>query len=284
MATRSTIGVKQDNGEVVGVYCHWDGYPEGVGATLKARVTTESEAMALVSGGDISTIHGEDEEGKLKPLYYRDRKGEAWSSIEPKTHDTEEDFWAYAEQEGFYGYLFVPDNYGDGDWVAKTPKGLPANLPPDENKYELNPTWGAEQKAPEKPEREAEQELEKPEPDEEETSQEGLVDVRKSMRLPRVESKKASLKESHTPGPWMVKSGHNNYIVDQNAKEIAFCAFENDKANAALIAAAPDLLKALKTSLNALEVSAAQLGRLDAFRDSEGYRQARAAIAKAEGE
>lgn len=243
MATRSTIGVKQDNGEVVGVYCHWDGYPEGVGATLKARVTTESEAMALVSGGDISTIHGEDEEGKLKPLYYRDRRGEAWSSIEPKTHDTEEDFWAYAEQEGFYGYLFVPDNYGDGDWVAKTPKGLPANLPPDENKYELNPTWGAEQKAPEKPEREAEQELEKPEPDEEETSQEGLVDARKSMRLPRVESKKASLKESHTPGPWMVTTETTSTTPEVWHGSTPVCGrgLTMDLEDAQLIAAAPEM-------------------------------------------
>ncbi len=28
MATRSNIGIVNDNGSVTGIYCHWDGYPE----------------------------------------------------------------------------------------------------------------------------------------------------------------------------------------------------------------------------------------------------------------
>ena len=34
-ATRSMIGIEQPNGKIVAVYCHYDGYPEGVGKMLK---------------------------------------------------------------------------------------------------------------------------------------------------------------------------------------------------------------------------------------------------------
>ncbi len=34
MATRSRIGVMLDDGSVKQVYCHFDGYVEGVGLTL----------------------------------------------------------------------------------------------------------------------------------------------------------------------------------------------------------------------------------------------------------
>ena len=34
MATRSFIGKLNHDGSITVVYCHWDGYPEGVGETL----------------------------------------------------------------------------------------------------------------------------------------------------------------------------------------------------------------------------------------------------------
>lgn len=100
----------------------------------------------------------------------------------------------------------------------------------------------------------------------------------------------------HTPGPWMTwnKGGHN-FIRDANALVVSRVEHVNtgkrkttdidiEISNARLIAAAPDLLEALKNSLAVIEFMAAEMGRLDAVRGSAGYGLARAAINAALGE
>jgi hypothetical protein len=56
MATRSTISVLNDDGSVKTVYCHWDGYLEGVGKTLLENYNTKEAADKLISGGAISSL------------------------------------------------------------------------------------------------------------------------------------------------------------------------------------------------------------------------------------
>ena len=56
MATRSRIGMEMPNGEVKSIYCHWDGYPEGVGATLQEHYTNPEKVEALIALGDISVL------------------------------------------------------------------------------------------------------------------------------------------------------------------------------------------------------------------------------------
>ena len=36
MATRSFIGIVEED-KIKGIYCHWDGYPENVGAILNGH-------------------------------------------------------------------------------------------------------------------------------------------------------------------------------------------------------------------------------------------------------
>lgn len=54
---------------------------------------------------------------------------------------------------------------------------------------------------------------------------------------------------AHTPGPWTVEPHHNDFgsytIKETRSKELGW-ASEEDWANAHLIAAAPDLLEALR--------------------------------------
>ena len=87
---------------------------------------------------------------------------------------------------------------------------------------------------------------------------------------------------AHTPGPWDVYAGKtrglDRIIVDEKNNQIAHAIDLNEyqkdaevDANARLIAAAPDLLAALKTS---------QENRMPG---DVGYEASRAAIAKAEG-
>lgn len=56
MGTRSRIGKIDDSGFVKSVYCHWDGYPEGVGKTLTEHYTDESKIDQLISLGDMSVL------------------------------------------------------------------------------------------------------------------------------------------------------------------------------------------------------------------------------------
>ena len=57
MATRSFICKSLPNNTIVGVYCHFDGYPSGVGATLANHYTTDERVTALLSLGSISQLH-----------------------------------------------------------------------------------------------------------------------------------------------------------------------------------------------------------------------------------
>ena len=95
---------------------------------------------------------------------------------------------------------------------------------------------------------------------------------------------------SHTPAPWQVTkhddcdasiitAGHESIAfvyIDDNEKP----ATENNRADARLIAAAPDLLSALSGMLE-IFVESDQLAN---FEDMETVKAARAAIKKATGE
>lgn len=83
MATRCRIGLMLEDGTVKHSYCHYDGYPEGVGETLVQHYNTEDKVKELVSFGDMSylasVVHPEGEHNFEKPeqgvtvFYNRDR-------------------------------------------------------------------------------------------------------------------------------------------------------------------------------------------------------------------
>ena len=56
MGTRSNIAYKENKtGKYHFVYCHWDGYYEGVGQDLLNNFDSYAKAKTLVQGGDMST-------------------------------------------------------------------------------------------------------------------------------------------------------------------------------------------------------------------------------------
>lgn len=55
MSTRCLIGIKKVN-KYEYVYCHFDGYPEGVGETLVNSYDYEEIIEELISGGDMSSL------------------------------------------------------------------------------------------------------------------------------------------------------------------------------------------------------------------------------------
>jgi hypothetical protein len=56
MATRSFIGKMNKDDTITGIYCHWDGYPEYVGARLIDNYIIENQVDSLISLGDLSTL------------------------------------------------------------------------------------------------------------------------------------------------------------------------------------------------------------------------------------
>lgn len=120
MSTRSMIGHYRDHTctEWEAVYCHFDGYPEGVGDTLVRnwRDHFEGNTQAIVdfimstqvgwsslTGADFSKPPTWDIEDNSQPRWYDDRPGED-PSVPVRFLSSDGDF-GWCE----YGYLFHVD-------------------------------------------------------------------------------------------------------------------------------------------------------------------------------
>jgi hypothetical protein len=71
MSTRSLIGIENNDRTVTYVYCHFDGYPRGVGRDIAGM--GRKEARGLIAKGDMSSVGSS----------YHDR-GEPWCEVCPK--------------------------------------------------------------------------------------------------------------------------------------------------------------------------------------------------------
>lgn len=56
MATRSVIALKTPDGRLRAVYCHYDGYLDGVGAVLCQHYQNQDLITALLDLGDLSSL------------------------------------------------------------------------------------------------------------------------------------------------------------------------------------------------------------------------------------
>lgn len=89
----------------IGIYCHFDGYPSGVGSTLMSKYSDYDKLLNLIVGGDCSYIY--DDVVKR----YANRAGEKWDYLQPKQGDTVESVINAIENE--YAYVFE-----DGKWTC----------------------------------------------------------------------------------------------------------------------------------------------------------------------
>ena len=56
MATRSMIGILEDDGTVTAIYCHWDGYPENNGLLLMKHWNDAYLIDHLMGLGNLSSL------------------------------------------------------------------------------------------------------------------------------------------------------------------------------------------------------------------------------------
>lgn len=122
MSTRSRIGMEftDENGThmVKSIYCHFDGYPEGVGQKLMDHFQDREKVERLIALGDISYLEArvepigphsfdEPERGTIV-AYHRDR-GEEYRA--PRV-DAGVDRFVKSDVEAF-GYVFTEE----GEWL-----------------------------------------------------------------------------------------------------------------------------------------------------------------------
>lgn len=107
MATRSFIG-KKSQGGITGVYCHFDGYPEGVGDTLQRHYTDPAAVDALLALGSLSSL-GLD---IVQTVAYARDRGEPLAV--PLFYGTEEALTRGCREIGMQ-YAYVFDN---GQWTT----------------------------------------------------------------------------------------------------------------------------------------------------------------------
>lgn len=119
MATRSRIGIQNEDGSVRSIYCHWDGYPSNNGQILQDHYQDRAKVEKLIELGSISSLAKEvdapeghtfeDPADGVTVAYHRDR-GEDKSI---KRNVSAEAYFMQDIEE--YGYLFTKENV----WVIK---------------------------------------------------------------------------------------------------------------------------------------------------------------------
>jgi hypothetical protein len=127
MGTRSTIAMKQGD-KVIAIYCHFDGYKEGVGATLDQHYQDAEKVQRLMDLGNLSALS--QEIGEAQDFNNREALNEDWclaygrdrgeTGQEARVFDGvadwvsnfnsgEEYYYLYTEGEGWE----IANNYGD---------------------------------------------------------------------------------------------------------------------------------------------------------------------------
>jgi hypothetical protein len=129
MSTRSDIIVNRADGKWARVYCHFDGYLEGVGQTLFDHYNNLGRAEELVAPGDMSTLAercdkppGHSYANKVDgcTVYYGRDRGE--TNVDAKVADSLKEAWP--EKDSWTEFTYV---WTDGKWyVADPDEGEPS--------------------------------------------------------------------------------------------------------------------------------------------------------------
>jgi len=104
MSTNAQIGIMQDNGKILAVYLHWDGYPDHAGKILNEFYNTPEKIYELLQMGEISSIAPSIDECEF---YMRDR---GQKDCVHQVYSSEE-WWKQSCGGYYYYYLFK-----DGKW------------------------------------------------------------------------------------------------------------------------------------------------------------------------
>ena len=133
MATRSNIGIVNEDDSITAIYCHWDGYPEYVGKMLLNHYTDVDWIHMLMDLGDLSIL-SENMNPTGPHSFNNPQKGVcvAYGRDRGETGSDSRTFEDLGEFENFgsgvdYQYLFE-----DGKWMYRnTYEGGWSDLTPE---------------------------------------------------------------------------------------------------------------------------------------------------------
>ena len=134
MSTHAALGIRLNDGRIKAIYCHFDGYPAGVGITLAGCYATQERVEALLELGSLSSLGAKlaPEPGQhhsfLSPIdnvtvaYHRDRgeqiqPGYLYPDLTAYIKGGQDDFAAeylYLYEDGEWSYL---DLFGRREWM-----------------------------------------------------------------------------------------------------------------------------------------------------------------------
>lgn len=119
MSTRSNIARHDpETGAVTSIYCHFDGYPDGVGATLRTFYITDDAVAELIALGNISILEQRPAPFVGEPhsfnspapdvtvAYTRDR-GEPWQHNKPQEYCELGQWLAHSLSNCGYEHLYL---------------------------------------------------------------------------------------------------------------------------------------------------------------------------------
>lgn len=119
MATRSNIIAKIGD-KWARIYCHWDGYPEGVGAMLKTHYTDPDKIARLMALGDLSALY-EECDGAPGHTFDKPVTGQTIAYGRDRGEKDLDTFWAatlrkaWPQPNSWVEYVYVNDGSG---WQA----------------------------------------------------------------------------------------------------------------------------------------------------------------------
>jgi hypothetical protein len=125
MSTRSYIGTLKEDKQVFFVYCHHDGYPSGIGRTLREYYDRPEDVINLLSFGNMSSLATTIED---TIFYGRDRN-------ESNQEQQQTTIYEYLPSSGSedsgieYRYLF--DEYFE-EWSCYNMQGDLIEIPTDD--------------------------------------------------------------------------------------------------------------------------------------------------------
>ena len=93
----------------IGIYHHWDGYPENLGVFLIENLRTHSDVLNFICGGSISTALNE-----IGIRYYKSWRNEDWVDCQPRQTNSNLLNEKYPYMDSYYTYLFR-----NGKWFVK---------------------------------------------------------------------------------------------------------------------------------------------------------------------
>lgn len=119
MSTRSYI-INTENGKYEGIYCHHDGYPDGVGRTLLKNYNDSEKMKELVSLGGISSLY--ETAGETEKERYAKPGDRDWEVEKSRTFKDEDSLKYYLiGTDAEYAYVFNGNGFTEYDinWQIK---------------------------------------------------------------------------------------------------------------------------------------------------------------------